>query len=86
MAMTDLVQGTGQFAAKISLSDEGAPLLHMAFWDTGTGSHTVLLTKNVMTANVCLANYTRTILAHHTCAHTRSRARSLACSHTCTGT
>jgi CO/xanthine dehydrogenase Mo-binding subunit len=42
MAMTDLVQGTGQFAAKISLSDEGAPLLHMAFWDTGTGSHTVL--------------------------------------------
>ncbi|MCI0898958.1 MAG: xanthine dehydrogenase family protein molybdopterin-binding subunit [Chloroflexi bacterium] len=42
MAMTDLVQGTGQFAAKISLSDEGNPQLHMAFWDTGTGSHTVL--------------------------------------------
>ena len=42
MAMTDLVQGTGQFAAKISLSDEGEPRLHMAFWDTGTGSHTVL--------------------------------------------
>ena len=42
MAMTDLVQGTGQFAAKISLSDDGNPRLHMAFWDTGTGSHTVL--------------------------------------------
>ena len=42
MAMTDLVQGTGQFAAKIGLSDEGKPELHMAFWDTGTGSHTVL--------------------------------------------
>ena len=42
MAMTDLVQGTGQFAAKIGLSDDGKPELHMAFWDTGTGSHTVL--------------------------------------------
>ena len=42
MAMTDLVQGTGQFAAKISLSEDGDPQLHMAFWDTGTGSHTVL--------------------------------------------
>ena len=42
MAMTDLVQGTGQFAAKIGLNDEGHPQLHMAFWDTGTGSHTVL--------------------------------------------
>ena len=42
MALTDLVQGTGQFAAKIGLSDEGKPELHMAFWDTGTGSHTVL--------------------------------------------
>ena len=42
MAMTDLVQGAGQFAAKISLSGEGRPQLHMAFWDTGTGSHTVL--------------------------------------------
>ena len=42
MAMTDLVQGTGQFAAKIGLTDEGNPQLHMAFWDTGTGSHTVL--------------------------------------------
>ena len=42
MAMTDLVQGTGQFAAKISLSEAGDPQLHMAFWDTGTGSHTVL--------------------------------------------
>jgi len=42
MAMTDLVQGTGQFAAKIGLSGEGRPRLHMAFWDTGTGSHTVL--------------------------------------------
>ena len=42
MAMTDLVQGTGQFAAKIGLSDEGKPELHMACWDTGTGSHTVL--------------------------------------------
>ena len=42
MAMTDLVQGTGQFAAKIGLSDEGKPELHLAFWDTGTGSHTVL--------------------------------------------
>ena len=42
MAMTDLVQGTGQFAAKIGLTNEGNPELHMAFWDTGTGSHTVL--------------------------------------------
>ena len=42
MAMTALVQGTGHFAAKIGLSDEGKPELHMAFWDTGTGSHTVL--------------------------------------------
>ncbi|PKB71759.1 MAG: hypothetical protein BZY87_03880 [SAR202 cluster bacterium Io17-Chloro-G6] len=42
MAMTDLVQGTGEFAAKIGLNDEGNPQLHMAFWDTGTGSHTVL--------------------------------------------
>ena len=42
MAMTDLVQGTGQFSAKISLTDDGNPELHMAFWDTGTGSHTVL--------------------------------------------
>ena len=42
MAMTDLVQGTGQFAAKISLNEDGDPRLRMAFWDTGTGSHTVL--------------------------------------------
>ena len=42
MAMTDLVQGTGQFAAKISLNEDGDPQLHMAFGDTGTGSHTVL--------------------------------------------
>ena len=42
VAMTDLVQGTGQFAAKIGLTDDGNPELHMAFWDTGTGSHTVL--------------------------------------------
>ena len=42
MAMTDLVQGTGQFSAKIGLGDKGNPQLHMAFWDTGTGSHTVL--------------------------------------------
>jgi len=42
MAMTDLVQGTGQFAAKIGLNEEGQPQLHMAFWDTGTGAHTVL--------------------------------------------
>ena len=42
IAMTDLVQGTGQFAAKIGLTNEGNPELHMAFWDTGTGSHTVL--------------------------------------------
>ena len=42
MAMTDLVQGTGQFSAKIGLNHEGNPQLHMAFWDTGTGSHTVL--------------------------------------------
>ena len=42
LAMTDLVQGTGQFAAKIGLNSEGQPQLHMAFWDTGTGSHTVL--------------------------------------------
>ena len=42
MAMTDLVQGTGQFAAKIGLSEKGNPELHMAFWDTGTGSHTIL--------------------------------------------
>ena len=41
-AMTDLVQGTGQFAAKIGLTNEGNPELHMAFWDTGTGSHTLL--------------------------------------------
>ncbi|MDA1129762.1 MAG: xanthine dehydrogenase family protein [Chloroflexi bacterium] len=42
LAMTDLVQGTGTFAAKIGLNEEGHPQLHMAFWDTGTGSHTVL--------------------------------------------
>jgi CO/xanthine dehydrogenase Mo-binding subunit len=42
MAMTDLVQGTGRFAAKIGLTDDGNPELHIAFWDTGTGSHTVL--------------------------------------------
>ncbi|MDA1272332.1 MAG: xanthine dehydrogenase family protein molybdopterin-binding subunit [Chloroflexi bacterium] len=41
-AMTDLVQGTGQFAAKVGLNGAGQPELHMAFWDTGTGSHTVL--------------------------------------------
>ena len=40
--MTDLVQGTGQFSAKIGLSNQGNPELHMAFWDTGTGAHTVL--------------------------------------------
>jgi len=42
MAMTDLVQGAGRFAAKIGVSGDGRPQLHMAFWDTGTGSHTVL--------------------------------------------
>ena len=32
----------GRFAAKISMNSSGRPTLHMAFWDTGTGSHTVL--------------------------------------------
>ena len=42
LAITDLSQGTGRFAAKISMNSSGRPTLHMAFWDTGTGSHTVL--------------------------------------------
>ena len=63
MAMTDLVQGTGQFAAKIGLSGDGRPQLHMAFWDTGTGSHTVLrqmvaeeLTVDVAAVQIVLEN------------------------------
>ena len=42
LAITDLSQGTGRFAAKVSIGASGRPTLHMAFWDTGTGSHTVL--------------------------------------------
>ena len=42
IAMTDLVQGVGQFAAKVGVTGDGKAQLHMAFWDTGTGSHTVL--------------------------------------------
>ncbi len=42
LAITDLSQGVGRFAAKISMNSSGCPTLHMAFWDTGTGSHTVL--------------------------------------------
>ena len=42
LAITDLSQGVGRFAAKISMNSSGRPTLHMAFWDTGTGSHTVL--------------------------------------------
>ena len=42
LAITDLSQGVGRFAAKISMNETGRPTLHMAFWDTGTGSHTVL--------------------------------------------
>ena len=42
LAITDLSQGVGRFAAKISMNSTGRPTLHMAFWDTGTGSHTVL--------------------------------------------
>ena len=42
MAITDLAQGVGQFAAKVSIAADGRPRLHMALWDTGTGSHTVL--------------------------------------------
>ena len=42
LAITDLSQGVGRFAAKISMNSSGHPTLHMAFWDTGTGSHTVL--------------------------------------------
>ncbi len=42
LAITDLSQGVGRFAAKISMDSSGRPTLHMAFWDTGTGSHTVL--------------------------------------------
>ena len=42
LAITDLSQGVGRFAAKISMDASGRPTLHMAFWDTGTGSHTVL--------------------------------------------
>ena len=42
LAITDLSQGVGRFAAKISINSSGRPTLHMAFWDTGTGSHTVL--------------------------------------------
>ena len=42
LAITDLSQGTGRFAARISMDSSGRPTLHMAFWDTGTGSHTVL--------------------------------------------
>ena len=42
LAITDLSQGVGRFAAKVSIGASGRPTLHMAFWDTGTGSHTVL--------------------------------------------
>ena len=42
LAITDLSQGVGRFAAKVSIGGSGRPTLHMAFWDTGTGSHTVL--------------------------------------------
>ena len=42
LAITDLSQGVGRFAAKVSMDASGHPTLHMAFWDTGTGSHTVL--------------------------------------------
>ena len=42
LAITDLSQGVGRFAARISMDSSGHPTLHMAFWDTGTGSHTVL--------------------------------------------
>ena len=42
LAITDLAQGVGRFAARISIGASGRPTLHMAFWDTGTGSHTVL--------------------------------------------
>ena len=42
LAITDLSQGVGRFAARISMNSSGRPTLHMAFWDTGTGSHTVL--------------------------------------------
>ena len=42
LAITDLSQGVGRFAARISMNSTGKPTLHMAFWDTGTGSHTVL--------------------------------------------
>ena len=42
LAITDLAQGVGQFAAKVAAGYDGKVRLHMAFWDTGTGSHTVL--------------------------------------------
>ena len=42
LAITDLSQGVGRFAARISMNSTGRPTLRMAFWDTGTGSHTVL--------------------------------------------
>ena len=42
LAITDLSQGVGRFAAKIGMNSSGRPTLRMAFWDTGTGSHTVL--------------------------------------------
>ena len=42
LAITDLSQGVGRFAARISMNSSGRPTLRMAFWDTGTGSHTVL--------------------------------------------
>ena len=42
LAITDLAQGVGRFAARVSIGAAGRPTLHMAFWDTGTGSHTVL--------------------------------------------
>ena len=42
LAITDLSQGVGRFAARVSMDASGRPTLHMAFWDTGTGSHTVL--------------------------------------------
>ncbi len=42
MAITDLSQGVGRFAARVRLNSSGRATLHMAFWDTGTGSHTVL--------------------------------------------
>ncbi len=42
IAISDLVQGTGQFAARVTLDEHGKATLVMALWDTGTGSHTIL--------------------------------------------